>query len=200
MEVTLNLEISNTEPEHRQFVQATSDLFWERQQSGEMVQLHVQTVPVAFGWIGLHRRRLHTLKITHKTSECFNCAVQCLTIYNTWWIFHLYIKWEFLVQSRFFISCNKLMQLIWMSVCVNTEDLDVILTLPVHDNNVSVEKVLSLSDMMLVAAKINPEPHQVTFQLPGFESQQRLNNRFILLLIQEWKVLRFSCYFWVLNF
>ena len=62
MEVTLDLEVSHTEPEHRQFVQATSDLLGEGQQAGQTVQLYVQTVPVAFGRIGLHRRRLHAEK------------------------------------------------------------------------------------------------------------------------------------------
>lgn len=62
MEVTLDLEVSQAEPEDGQFVQATSDLLGERQQAGQTVQFHVQTVPVAFGRIGLHRWRLHTLK------------------------------------------------------------------------------------------------------------------------------------------
>ncbi len=60
MEVTLNLEVSHTEPEHRQFVQATSDLLRERQQAGQTVQLYIQAVPVAFGRIGLLGWRLCT--------------------------------------------------------------------------------------------------------------------------------------------
>lgn len=62
VEVTLNLEVTHAEPEDGQFVQATSDLLGERQQAGQTVQFHVQTVPVAFGRIGLHRWRLHALK------------------------------------------------------------------------------------------------------------------------------------------
>lgn len=67
IEVTLNLEVSHAEPEHREFVQATSDLLRERQQAGQVVQLHIQAVPMAFGWIGLHRGRFYTLKTTKKT-------------------------------------------------------------------------------------------------------------------------------------
>lgn len=66
MEVMLNLEVSHAEPQHRQFVQATSDLLGERQQAGQAVQLYIQAVPVPFGWIGLHGRRLRTTT-THKT-------------------------------------------------------------------------------------------------------------------------------------
>lgn len=73
VEVALNLEVSHTEPEHGQLVQATSDLLRERQQFGESVQLSIQTVTVAFGRIGLHRRRLDT-ETTHRDKELLNDA------------------------------------------------------------------------------------------------------------------------------
>lgn len=93
MEVTLDLEVSHTEPEHRQFVQTTSDLLWERQQAGQMVQLCIQAVPVAFGWIGLPSRRLLT-ETTHKTRGwVMLLAKTCLlrlTIEQ--WNFHLELE------------------------------------------------------------------------------------------------------------
>lgn len=114
MEVTLNLEVSHTEPEHRQFVQATSDLFWERQQSGEMVQLHVQAVPVPFGWIGLHCRRLHTLK-SHTRGA--NVLIALFTLPGMWWTSWCEVDFSCPVTS----SCS------WC-LCFNTGDWDVILT------------------------------------------------------------------------
>lgn len=63
LEAALGLQVANTEAKHRQLVQAAPDLLGERQQTGQAIQLHVQAVPVAFGRIGLHRWRLHTLKM-----------------------------------------------------------------------------------------------------------------------------------------
>lgn len=62
LEAALGLQVAHTEAKHRQLVQAAPDLLGERQQTGQVIQLHVQAVPVAFGRVGLHRRRLHTLK------------------------------------------------------------------------------------------------------------------------------------------
>jgi len=58
VEITLDLEESHAEPQHRQLVQTTPDLPGERQHAGEALQLSIQTVPVALGRIGLHGRRL----------------------------------------------------------------------------------------------------------------------------------------------
>lgn len=89
MEVTFNLEVSHTEPEHREFVQATSDLFGEGQQAGQTVQFYIQTVPVTFGRIGFHRRRFYTKRKEtqdERTVREMLLAKTCflsLTIYNT---------------------------------------------------------------------------------------------------------------------
>lgn len=63
LEAALGLQVAHTEAEHRQLVQAAPDLLGERQQAGQVIQLHVQAVAVAFGRVGLHRWRLHTLKM-----------------------------------------------------------------------------------------------------------------------------------------
>lgn len=49
----LDLQVSHAEAQHRQLVQPSADLLGERQQAGQLVQLSVQTVPVAFGRVGL---------------------------------------------------------------------------------------------------------------------------------------------------
>lgn len=113
IEVTLNLEVSHTEPQHRQFVQATSDLLGERQQAGQVVQLHIQAVPVAFGRIGLHRWRFCTSK-SQRRQECSVMLPAKFALLDN--VPHVVeippseYQWEFLVWGRFFISCNKLLQ------------------------------------------------------------------------------------------
>lgn len=60
-EEALGAQEADAEPQDGQFVQAGDDVFGERQQAGEPVQLRVQTVAVAFGRVGLggfSRRRL----------------------------------------------------------------------------------------------------------------------------------------------
>lgn len=60
-EEALGAQEADAEPQDGQFVQAGDDVFGERQQAGEPVQLRVQTVAVAFGRVGLGgfgRRRL----------------------------------------------------------------------------------------------------------------------------------------------
>lgn len=52
-EEVLGAEEADAEPQDGQFVQAGDDVLREGQQAGEAVQLRVQTVAVAFGWVGL---------------------------------------------------------------------------------------------------------------------------------------------------
>lgn len=52
-EEALGAEEADTKPQDGQFVQAGDDIFGEGQQAGEPVQLRVQAVAVAFGWVGL---------------------------------------------------------------------------------------------------------------------------------------------------
>lgn len=77
MEVALDLEVSHAEPQHRQLVQATSDLLGEGQHAGEAVQLHIEAVPVAFGRVGLHGRRLGA-ETTHETIREDTFSDACL--------------------------------------------------------------------------------------------------------------------------
>lgn len=53
MEETLDAEVGDCEAQDRQFVQLGDDIWGERQQAGQPVQLGVQPVPVAFGRVGL---------------------------------------------------------------------------------------------------------------------------------------------------
>lgn len=62
LEAALGLQVAHTEAKHRQLVQAAPDLLGERQQTGQMLQLHVQAVSVAFGRIGLQGWGLQALK------------------------------------------------------------------------------------------------------------------------------------------
>jgi hypothetical protein len=48
MKEAFDLDISHTEPQDRQFVQPTPDLWGEGQQAGQPVKLPVQTIPVTF--------------------------------------------------------------------------------------------------------------------------------------------------------
>lgn len=59
MEVALHFQVPDAEAEHRQLVQPSPDVLREGQQAGELVQLAVEPVAVAFGWVGLDaiRRR-----------------------------------------------------------------------------------------------------------------------------------------------
>lgn len=52
-EEALGAEKADAEPQDGQFVQAGDNIFREGQQAGEPVQLRVQAVTVAFGWVGL---------------------------------------------------------------------------------------------------------------------------------------------------
>lgn len=52
IEEALDLQVADTETQHGQLVQPSPDLVAEGQQAGELVQLAVQTVAVAFGWVG----------------------------------------------------------------------------------------------------------------------------------------------------
>lgn len=49
----LDLQVADAEAEHGQLVQPSPDLLGEGQQAGELVQLAVQAVAVAFGRVGL---------------------------------------------------------------------------------------------------------------------------------------------------
>ncbi len=53
IEETLDLQVPDAEAEHGQLVQPSSDLLGEGQQAGELVQLAVEPVSVAFGGVGL---------------------------------------------------------------------------------------------------------------------------------------------------
>ncbi len=53
VEEALDLQVSDAEAEHGQLVQPSPDLLGEGQQAGELVQLAVEPVSVAFGRVGL---------------------------------------------------------------------------------------------------------------------------------------------------
>lgn len=53
IEEALDLQVSNTEAKHGQFVQARPDLLSEGQQAGELVEFTVEPVSVALGGVGL---------------------------------------------------------------------------------------------------------------------------------------------------
>lgn len=53
IEEAFHLQIADAEAKHRQLVQSSPDLLGEGQQAGELVQLAVEAVAVAFGWVGL---------------------------------------------------------------------------------------------------------------------------------------------------
>lgn len=48
----LDTEVGHCETQDRQFVQLGDDIWGERQQAGQPVQLSVQPVPVPLGWVG----------------------------------------------------------------------------------------------------------------------------------------------------
>lgn len=53
VEEALDLQVSDAQAEHGELVQAGPDLLGEGQQAGELVQLPVEPVSVAFGRVGL---------------------------------------------------------------------------------------------------------------------------------------------------
>lgn len=53
IEEALDLQVSDAQAEHGELVQAGPDLLGEGQQAGELVQLPVEPVSVAFGRVGL---------------------------------------------------------------------------------------------------------------------------------------------------
>lgn len=53
VEVALDLQVPNAEAEDGQLVQPGPHLLCEGQQAGELVQLAVEPVAMAFGWVGL---------------------------------------------------------------------------------------------------------------------------------------------------
>lgn len=53
VEEALHLQVSHAEAQHRQLVQPVPDLLAEGQQAGELVQLPIKAVAVAFGRVGL---------------------------------------------------------------------------------------------------------------------------------------------------
>ena len=63
IKVSLDLQISHTEPEDGEFVQTTFDLLGEGQEASQALQLPVETVAVTLGRVclrgTLHDRRLH---------------------------------------------------------------------------------------------------------------------------------------------
>lgn len=53
VEEALHLQVPNAEAEHGQLIQPSPDFLCEGQQAGELVQLAVEPVSVAFGGVGL---------------------------------------------------------------------------------------------------------------------------------------------------
>lgn len=51
-EEALGAQVADAKPQDGQLVQARYDIFGEGQEAGEPVQLRVQAVTVAFGWVG----------------------------------------------------------------------------------------------------------------------------------------------------
>lgn len=74
VEEAFHLQVADAEAEHRQLVQSSPDLLGEGQQAGELVQLAVEAVAVAFGWVGLDAigARLFGagVKEKKKTTQC----------------------------------------------------------------------------------------------------------------------------------
>lgn len=52
LEEALDAEVGHCKAQYRQFVQLGDDIWGERQQAGQAVQLRVQPVPVALGRVG----------------------------------------------------------------------------------------------------------------------------------------------------
>lgn len=71
MKEVLGLDEGDAEAQHGELIQAGADILREGQQARQLVQLPVQTIPVAFGGVGLGvlRTRFANMKKTRERKK-----------------------------------------------------------------------------------------------------------------------------------